>query len=64
MIYFGVLDNGNKIDINFSFLTTKIVSSGVIEGINLRPQEMGRVSKQIEDTFLQFDPCIGKEFYE
>lgn len=41
-----------------------LLVSGMIEGIHLTPYKMNRISKQIEDTFLQFDPCVGREFYE
>lgn len=41
-----------------------VLDNGVIEGLHLSPQQMSRISKQIEDTFLQFDPCVGREFYE
>ena len=61
MIYFGVLDNGNKIIIYTIILN---FVTGIIEGLHLSSHQMSRISKQIEDTFLQFDPCVGREFYE
>ncbi|XP_065919764.1 schlafen-like protein 1 [Dysidea avara] len=41
-----------------------VLDNGVIEGITLSTHQIDRIAKQIEDIFLQFDPCVSKEFYE
>ena len=64
VIYFGILDNGNETTTILAQLNVFLFVSGMIEGIYLTLHKMDRLSKQIEDIFLQFDPCVGREFYQ